>query len=142
MWGAIKKAINSDLTKPLDKLMKELQAEIKTKLDSISTSEKKIETVVAVLDNSNGQNRSFEITGKSGVLKSLSQNTYNGAEFNIYLDNERVYYLDRYFGVVQDSSESSERKALVFNLGLEFKNSVKIELPYGKKIVYLIQLKS
>lgn len=142
MWGAIKKAINSDLTKPLDKLMKELQAEIKTKLDSISPSEKSIETISGVLDNSNGQNQSFEITGKSGVLKSLSQNAYGGAEFDIFLDNKKVYYLNRFFGVMQDSSESPERKTLVFNLGLEFKNSVKIQLPYGKKIIYLIQLKS
>lgn len=142
MWGVVKKAINSDLTKPLDKLVKELQAEIKTKLDSISSNTVQIETVFGRLTNNNNPSgEHFEITGKSGTLKMLSQKNRTDKDlqdFTLYIDGKTIYPIYT-FGVVQNSIERTENQTYVYNLNLDFNNSVKISVPYGRSIDYLIQ---
>lgn len=142
MWGAIKKAINSDLTKPLDKLMKELQVEIKTKLDNISSNTVKIETIFGrLVNNNNPSNVFFEITGKSGTLKMLSQKNRSDKDlqdFNLYIDGKTIYPIYT-FGVVQNNTGHTENQTYVYNLNLDFNNSVKISVPYGRSIDYLIQ---
>lgn len=147
MWGVVKKAINSDLNVPLNEMFRNLISasfgEINEKLGKILSKGDVIETISMRLDNSGGKQPFYEISGKSGILKIISQKNLNEREkqdFSVYIDGKFVN-VKTIFGIIQNPRDYIEDYVYVYNLNLEFKNSVKINVAYNMSINFLIQIK-
>lgn len=146
-WAEIKKAVNSDLNVPLNELFRNLIStsfgEINEKLGKILSKGDVIETISVYLDNSSGSHPFYEISGKSGILKIISQKNHSISDqqnFSVYIDGKFVD-VKAVFGIIQNPSDRTEDHRYMYNLNLEFKNSVKINVPYNRRISFLIQIK-
>ena len=147
MWGVVKKAINSDLNVPLNEMFRNLISagfgEINEKLGKILSKGDVIETISVYLDNSGGSHPFYEISGKSGILKIISQKNYSTSDkqdFSVYIDGKFID-VKTIFGIIQNPSDRTEDHRYVYNLNLEFKNSVKINVAWNRRINFLIQIK-
>lgn len=147
MWGVVKKAINSDLNVPLNEMFRNLISasfgEINEKLGKILSKGDVIETISMRLDNLGGKQPFYEISGKSGILKIISQKNLNERDkqdFSVYIDGKFVD-VKTIFGIIQNPRDYTENHLYVYNLNLEFENSVKINVAYNMSINFLIQIK-
>lgn len=101
MWGAIKKAVNSDLTKPLDLLIKEKTKRF-TKLNSITDSVRigarttnSSLTIVTPVNGNEKTTMRFEYTGKSGVIKKFINTLHDNRWREEYKRKDDTIYYGR-----------------------------------------------
>ena len=164
MWAAIKKAINSNLAKPLDILLGELHSNIKidivniwNKLNEANGNAwnaiQKGQEIVNIMNDTGGKkytivrqgtidyNQRFDYAGGAGVLRSLSVDYGGLSAVSVYVDGQLVNRLDMY-------SINSERynnyngkylKMGILSFQIEFKSSISIVGNNNAMTYYYIQ---
>ena len=164
MWAAIKKAINSNLAKPLDILLGELHSNIKIDIVNIWNklneangnawnSIQKGQEIVNIMNDTGGKkytivrqgtidyNQRFDYAGGAGVLRSLSVDYTNMHKVRVYVDGQLVNWPDMYSVKSERYSDYSGRglPMSILSLQIEFKSSITIVSDRSSMIYYLIQ---
>lgn len=163
MWAAIKKAINSNLAKPLDILLGELHSNIKIDIVNIWNklneangnawnSIQKGQEIVNIMNDTGGKkytivrqgaidyNQRFDYAGGAGVLRSLSVGYGDMPKVSIYVDGQLIGLPDVYSVKSEVYSNYNGRSSTtsLLSLQIEFKSSIIIV--GGSCIIrYLIQ---
>nr|DAM30609.1 MAG TPA: hypothetical protein [Caudoviricetes sp.] len=164
MWAAIKKAINSNLAKPLDILLGELHSNIKIDIVNIWNklneangnawnSIQKGQEIVNIMNDTGGKKytivrqgsidsyQRFDYSGGAGVLKSISSLPRVMVDTQVYIDGQLINNIILYSIRSNDYSRYGDTDRAKVLSQLEFKNSISIvnSSNYGSNVSYLIQ---
>ena len=164
MWAAIKKAINSNLAKPLDILLGEQYNSVIANIGNTWAkaneangnawnSLQKGQEIVNMMNDTGGKrytivrqgaidyNQRFDYAGGAGVLRSLSVDYTNMHKVRVYVDGQLVNWLDLYSVKSEKYSDYSSRSSpmSLLSLQIEFKSSITIVSDRSSTIWYLIQ---
>ena len=164
MWAAIKKAINSNLAKPLDILLGEQYNSVIANIGSTWAkaneangnawnSLQKGQEIVNIMNDTGGKkytivrqgtidyNQRFDYAGGAGVLRSLSVDYTNMPKVSVYVDGQLVNW--PYMHSVKSERYSDYNgKSLpmsILSLQIEFKSSITIVSDRSSTIYYFIQ---
>ena len=164
MWAAIKKAINSNLAKPLNVLLGELYNSHKTDIgntynkayeanDNALKSVQKGQEIVNIMNDTGGKKytivrqgsidsyQRFDYSGGAGVLKSISSLPRVMVDTQVYIDGQLINNIILYSIRSNDYSRYGDTDRAKVLSQLEFKNSISIvnSSNYGSNVSYLIQ---
>ena len=157
MWAAIKKAINSNLAKPLDVLLRELYNAHKTDITNTWSkaneangnawnSLQKGQEIVNMLNDTGGKrytvNRSgnlngyerFDYSGGGGILRFV-RFEYNGNDPQIIIDGVNVSNTINSFLYVKSRDEQIQGDMEL----IEFRNSITILCQGARSLRFLVQ---
>ena len=157
MWAAIKKAINSNLAKPLDVLLGELLHNIKVDIGNIWNklneangnawnSLQKGQEIVNMLNNTGGKrytvNRSgnlngyerFDYSGGGGILRFV-RFEYSGSDPQIIVDGVYISNTINSFLYVKSRDEQIQGNMEL----IEFKSSITILCQGARSLRFLVQ---
>lgn len=164
MWAAIKKALNSNLAKPLDILLGEQYNSVIANIGNTWAkaneangnawnSLQKGQEIVNMMNDTGGKkytivrqgtidyNQRFDYAGGAGVLRSVSATTDDIRKVNIYVDGQPLINFDWYAVSSEKTYQyrNSNHPIFIVSLQIEFKNSISIVSANGSRIQYLIQ---
>lgn len=141
MWGAIKKAINSNLSKPLDRLIEERVSSLDSRILRLQSEMDKCSKKYPVFRDTgflhvyqNDAEKNFRYSGYSGEIMALilrESTIYDLSKIEFKLDGVKIQLDEISHQVNGDFSRNpyDSPKLIQLFLPLEFKNSIEIRLP-------------